>query len=623
MSRKQIIGAIIALIFLTAISFWPSLFNDFLHWDDHVLVVGNPLITRGVPLKEIFTTMVTSNYIPLTILSFNFEYIFFKLNPFYYHLDNLILHIVTTLLILWLCLRLGFPSRASVFTAALFAIHPMHVESVALISERKDVLYAALYLLAIHQYLSYKFTSKISSYVFSVIFCALSMLAKPQALTLPFILFLIDWLQDRKFSWRSTINKIPFFVIIIPLAAVTYFSHKPVPFDAGGGALIWVWSFAFYLGKFFIPITFLPIYLIPGPISFLNGEYLIAFGVFVVFISSLIFFRKNYLWLFACGFYIFSIFFLLRFNNEGDTPVVVDHYMYLASFGFCLFIGAGLDRIIKNAGKSAAIILGLVIILYAMLATKTFAQCRVWENDLSFINAVAQKYPQYHRIYEKFGHYYAQEKRYDLAIENFKKSFTQKIDHDFWVYNNIGMAYLGLGKTDEAFKNYELSLKLNSNCPETYMNRATLYDSIGKYDLAFDDYAKAIDINPHFAQAYHNRAIIYFRRQQLSLALQDLTKAINVIPDFWTAFYLRGQIHFALGQAAQAVDDFDSVLKLNPQRADARAKKDAIRLGANPTHFTLDIPSDTYEQGPWRSDSYQNYMPAKDYFYQLPFMTKK
>jgi protein O-mannosyl-transferase len=617
--HKTLMGAML-IVAAILVAFWPALFNGFLHWDDFVLVVGNPLITGhdGIRFKDIFLTMVTRAYMPLTILSFGIEHIFFKLNPFFYHLDNLILHIATTLLIYYLFLRLRFSWRASFFAALLFAIHPIHVVSVATVSERKDVLYALFYLLAIHQYLSYLETKRVRPYLLSIACCLLSLLAKPMALSLPFALFLIEWLYGRKFSERSIADKVPFFIIIIPLAWITYSFHMHVPFNAHAGPLIWIWSFVFYLQKFLFPLILTPLYILPQPVTIGAPDFLIAVGLFLAFLFSLFRFRKDRLWLFASGFYFISIFYLLRFNVAGDTPVVADQYMYLASLGFCLFIGYHLDLLITFFQTNGKTVFAVIICIFLLLAAKTYAQCGVWRNDLTFLTVIAHDNPGYRTANNLLGHHYLETGQYAEAIQQFQKALGYEKSRDYWIYGNIGMAYVAMGDQSKAIASYDRALELNPQCPENLMNRATVFDEMGLLDKAFADYSTAIKYNQRFAQAYHNRAIIFYRRGEFELAVQDLSSAIDIIPDFTTAYYFRGQIYAIQGAKDKALHDLDVALRLKPDLTAARIKKEALLAGHSfKEHPALDIPPDTFVQGPWKPDQYKNYLPDKDYLYQL------
>jgi tetratricopeptide (TPR) repeat protein len=291
--------------------------------------------------------------------------------------------------------------------------------------------------------------------------------------------------------------------------------------------------------------------------------------------------------------------------------------MYLASLGFCMFIGVHVDRLISKSGSVRAVTIAATLLIFSLLTAKTFQQCSVWKNDLSFLSAIERDNPNYRMVNNLLGHYYIQRGQNALAIEQFYKALGYKKEYDYWIYGNIGIAYVGMGQMNEAIKAYDRSIAMNPACPETYMNRATVYDEMGQFDRALSDYSNAIRYNPRFAQAYHNRAILFYRRGEFARAVEDLTQAIGIIPEFLTAYYFRGQIFAVMGERDKALSDLDKVLKLKPGYAAAGPKKDALQKGNGPLRPTLDIPPDTFTQDQWKGDQYKNYLSDKDYIYQL------
>ena len=216
--------SIFILISFILLSFFPCLKADFINWDDDGHILKNTAIYELSPssIKQIFTQAPNKTYIPLTILSFAIEKHFFCFNPFVFHLDNLLLYIVIVILVLFLAIRIGLSLEASFFAALIFAIHPMRVETVAWVTERKDVLYALFYLLALHQYWSYLKTQSIRYYFSTILLGLISILAKPMALSLPLILLIFDWYYGRSFSKRVFIEKIPFLFYVISIAWISY-----------------------------------------------------------------------------------------------------------------------------------------------------------------------------------------------------------------------------------------------------------------------------------------------------------------------------------------------------------------------------------------------------------------
>jgi tetratricopeptide (TPR) repeat protein len=619
--------AVIVLFVLAAatfIAFWPSLFNGFSNWDDGLLVVSNPFVT-GLTLQnfpDLLTSMIGKTYVPLTVLSFSIEHFFFKLSPLFYHLDNLILHFGVVVLVWALALRFHFSAGAAFLAALIFAIHPMRVESVAWISERKDLLYAFFYMAAVHQYLSYIRSGKFLPYMGSLFFALLSILSKAMAVSLPLIFLLVDWYEKRPLSRRSLVDKAPFFMILLGIAAVTYvFNERIFASNVDQAILVWIWTFVFYLKTFLWPLNLSPLYQAPIPVSLWNVEYFSAIVVFVLFLSSLVLFRRNRLWLLACGYYFLSIFFLLRFNKDVLVSFVADRFMYLPALGFCLWIGYETDRWLNGLKQKAFKIRiaawSLVTGVFLAGGSLTFVQCRIWGDDLKFWLRAVHRAPGY-VSYINLAHYYRGRGMHQAAIGIYEKMLGQGDAREYWVLNDIGMEYVSLKDPVRAIEYYNRSLALNPLCADTYLLRAFLHQNAKRYDQAVEDYTRAVELEPRFALAYHNRAILYFVRQDLQAAIKDFSHAVEIIPDFVTAYYFRAQLYGIAGEYEKALADLDKALRIEPgyqSAIDLRTKMLGHPYERLPG--VLDVPSDTFKRSQWDPFAYKNYMSDRERIYNL------
>jgi len=399
--EKPYVGIILQLIILFVVfaALSSSLKNGFVSWDDTKHLLENEQV-RELSLnniKKIFTSTIINTYTPLTILSFSLEYAFAKYSAFVFHLNNLLLHLGVTLLVFQLGRRMGFDLPAAFFGSLLFGIHPMHVESFAWITERKDVLYAFFYLLALLSYHKYLEGRRWGPYVMTAVFGLLSILAKSMALSLPLILLLCDWFYGRTWSRKIFLEKIPFFIISIAIASITFVLNvRPSESNFAEGALIWVWTLIFYLKKFLIPTLFVPLYQAPEPVSFFHLSYLSSLIVFVGLIVSLVKFRRQKLFLFAFLYYFLSIFFLLR-SDFLDPNIVADRFMYLPSLGICLLLGVGLSQLLvklKERRSGIKLLTGLIVgALFLGLGIKSYAQCQIWKDGVVLWTHVIQHFP--------------------------------------------------------------------------------------------------------------------------------------------------------------------------------------------------------------------------------------
>lgn len=527
-SLKSLLLPISALVIVILLAFKPSLQNQFTNWDDGYYVTNNTAVHK-YDIKGMFSQLVTDVYVPLTLMSFGVEYHFFKLNPFFYILDNILLHIAVTLMIFIFALKIGLKERSAFLGALLFGIHPMHVESVAWITERKDVLYSFFYMLAILQYWHYLESKKTWSFGLTFIWGILSMLAKPMALSLPFVLLVCDWLYQRKIDRHVLLEKALHLIYIVPLAFLTFKAHyarAPLK-DFVEGSMLWLWSFTFYLRKFFFPLELVPIYNVPKPIGFSHIDYNIAFIVFCVFMFLMIRHRQNRWLRFAFFYYLASIFFIIRMKVEVHVSTVADRFMYLPSLGFCLLIGYFIDEKLsvykeKSRWKYITTVI-LTIGLFCFLAIKTSHQTQIWKNNEVLWNLIIKTAPN-STSYNNRGQYYLDTKRYDLAIKDFN-SAIQALPSHFQAHYNKGLVYQEQKMYDKAIECYNTSLKYNPKYYQAYHNKSYVYLQTKKYDLAIESCKKGLEINPESTGMNSNCAKAHMKLNLFPEAYQYAQKA--------------------------------------------------------------------------------------------------
>ncbi|MBF0521683.1 MAG: tetratricopeptide repeat protein [Candidatus Omnitrophica bacterium] len=615
------------IVISTFLVYSSSLGNKFTNWDDEKFLTDNNLV-RSLSLaniEKIWTTPVQHVYVPLSILSAAVEYHFAGLNPFVYHLDNLLLHLAVTSLVFFFVLRLGLSLPAAGFAALLFGLHPMHVESVAWVTERKDVLYALFYMLALSSYVKYLDQKNRKDYFFSILFGILSILSKPMALSLPLVLFLLDWFKKRKVCRDSFLDKLPHVAYIIPITWITYALHTRVPGKAlGQGILIWSWTLIFYFKKFFFPSQLIPVYALPQPVALTNPEYLFAAGLLIVLVGSIMIFRKNRWFLFGLAYFFVSIFFLLRFDSSVDKNIVADRFIYLPSLGFCVFLGYAAQesfRFLRVKNVKAAQVFSTVLVgILCMLGAKTVFQVNVWKDSLALWNHELRYSPLEYMAYANRGEFFVHQKKFDLALKDYNEALRIKPDYtkalnnrgmlyktfgknglaeeDFKraifaetkspsgtadvlarAYNNLGLIYFEEQKLDVALQCFNESLKLDTTIEQTYNNRALVYDAQGKPDLAFADYNKAIMVNPKFAEGYNNRAIFYKNKNEFTKALNDFNIAIYLNPTSADFYYNRGNFFRIMNRQDLALKDYDKALELNPRHKLAAQNRQVVTGG--------------------------------------------
>ena len=533
MNNRHVLAAVAGVAAVVLLAYSPSLNNQFVNWDDDAHLLDNPFV-QSFSFPEIFTTTVNGIYIPLTSLSFALEYHFFKADPFIYHLDNLLLHLAVTVMVLLFGLRCGLSVPAAGLAALIFGLHPAHVESVAWVTERKDVLYAFFYMSALLYYRRHLRRLKQGTahrrgweFWLTLISGFLSVLAKPMALSLPLVLFLLDWFFRRKLTIRSCVEKIYCGLAVFPVVWVTYVLQMRTPvIQLPDSILIWIWCFVFYIQKMFFPDYFVPIYHLPAPVALTNPSYVSAVFLFVVFWASLWYFRKNRLFVFAALFYILSIFFLPRLDHSADINVVGDRFLYLPMLGWCMFLGGfcvNLWTRYRNSFivRTAFLLAGTAVLSF--LFFQTARQCRVWYNGASLWEHQLRYQGQAATalIYNKIAQAYMQEPdfadnpaRVESAEDYLRKAIAIKPDYA-QAYFHLGQ--LAMRKEDFVLARiyFKKTIALDGKHFDAYFQLGRLYDRGGQYDLAIEVFRKAIEAEPDHEGMY--RQILNFYEQTAAL----------------------------------------------------------------------------------------------------------
>lgn len=340
MKKLKIVILISLILIITFVAFLPSLKNGFVNWDDEIYVINNTAIkSLSVGnINKILTSFFVGNYQPLAILSYLLEYQFVKLNLFGYHLTNLILHLFNCLLVFWLIAMLSGRVSIALITSILFGVHPLLVESVAWISERKDVLYAVFFLGATICYLKYlREKQKLKYYLFSIFLFALSLLSKSMAITLPLVLLLIDYLLHRRHDKYMFIDKAPFFLLSLIFGIIAIYSQNSSEPSMQRGLyylltkfIILSYCIIFYLNKIFMPIRLSCLYPYYGLENILLPLFYPTMFI-ILLVAVIISCKYTKKFIFGSAFFLIIILPVLQFMPLGET-IVADRYKYIINW---------------------------------------------------------------------------------------------------------------------------------------------------------------------------------------------------------------------------------------------------------------------------------------------------
>lgn len=541
--------ALFLILVLTVFLFSPSLSQSFVSWDDEGHLTENLQVRSLEPsnIKSIFRSEVNRTYIPLTVLSFAIEHHFFGYKPWAYHLTNLLLHLGVVILVYVLALRLNFGRNAALLASLLFAVHPMHVESVVWVTQRKDVLYSFFYMLSLWQYVVYVQEQKTPAFLRAVFFGFLSILSKPMALSLPLVLCLLDWYLRRPLGGKLVFEKFVMALVVWPVAWQTYaMNMRVVDFQFPQSILIWLWCLIFYILKFIFPAGLLVLYQLPQPIDVSNPEYFAAMIALSVLAVFLVRFQSNRIFLFAFAYLLMSVFFLLRFDNKQDLTIVADRFMYLPSLGLCIWAGAVTAKVLEwSRNKKREIqrfTSGGVVLVVFVLCVMTYGRVSMWGNEAKLWGQVVR--------------------RYDSGLG----------------YAQLGNYYLKHGQFSDALRNYESAILRQPNYSKPYSNRGMVLLKMGLLNESVNDFSRAIELDEtHSAVTFNNRGYAFMLKREYAKSLNDLNRAIMIDPDYIPAYLNRATLFKNEGDIASAFRDLQSVLVIDPDDPIATKNIDILK----------------------------------------------
>ena len=518
------------LVLTVLVVFWQGVKNDFTNFDDNQYVTENQHVQAGLTWKNLlwaFTTTHSVNWHPLTWLSHMLDCQVYGTNPAGHHLTNILLHAASTVL-LFLVLQWMTGARwRSAFVAALFAVHPLHVESVAWVAERKDVLSGLFWMLTLWAYTGYVYRPTPTRYLLTILCFVLSILAKPMAVTLPFVLLLLDYwplnrlaltqqvdgkkpLVDKKSlspnsgRWIATnvvIEKLPFFAFAVLASTVTFF----VQYNSGAAkslvqyplteritnALV---SYVLYMGKMIWPHNLAVFYPHLGQ-SLAIWQPVLA-GLLLLVVSAVVIRtggRHPYLpvgWFWYVGTLV-PVIGLIQAGDQG----MADRYTYIPLIGLFIIVSWGVPELAKQ-WRYRRTVLGLTAaILLLALSVCAHFQVRYWKNDITL-----------------FTH----------ALKVTKNNFV--------AHNNLGAALARQGKLEDAIPHFIAALQISPSYERAHFNLGLARDKQGKIDEAIVHFSKALEIKPDYPEALNGLGVALARQGRLKEAIAHFKAALQLQP---------------------------------------------------------------------------------------------
>ena len=581
------IGLCLILIILGA--FWQVRNNEFINLDDDVYVTDNPYVKTGLTLKSViwsFTTIHAGHWHPLTWLSHMLDCELYGSNPGGHHLTSLIFHIVNTLLLFLVLKQMTGALWRSSLVAALFAIHPLRVESVAWAAERKDVLCAFFWLLTLWAYAFYVGRPKVHRYLVVLLCFILALMSKPMAMTLPFVLILMDYWplgrlkpeklmnldQRRDVVFRLILEKVPFFFLTAVSSSLTIFtqmrsgaveSFDKLPLEMRvENALV---SYITYILKMIWPDGLAILY--PYRISLPVWE-VVGAGLLLMIITVLVILagrRRPYCvvgWLWYLGVLVPVIGLV-----QAGPQAMADRFTYLPLIGLFMVIAYGLPDILAGwSWRRVALSTSAGLVLLACTVT-TLSQVKLWQNSIRLFNHALKVTVNNPIIHNNLGVALAAQGRSEDAIAHYVEALRLK-PYFAEAHNNLGNALDRQEKYQEAIDHYTESLRIKPNFAKAHNNLGIALGRQGKNQEAITHYMEALRIKPDYAEAYNNLGVALGRQGKNQEAVGYYMEALRIKPDYADAHYNLGNALARQERFQEAIPHFVAVLHVNPNDAE-------------------------------------------------------
>ena len=545
--------------------YWQTGDFSYVNYDDPEYVYENERVQQGLSIDNIkwaFTTTTFSNWHPLTWISYMIDAQLYGDNPGQFHLTNVILHIANSILLFLLFTRLTGDILPSAFVATLFAVHPLHIQSVAWIAERKDLLSAFFFFTTIFLYVTYVETGRLFRYLLTLISFSLGLMAKPMIITLPCILLLLDFwpLQRLMFSESCSVSvkkvvqikeiryssiiyeKIPFLILSICSAIMTFYAQ-----ESGGSVASFtqlpillrfenaVVSYVLYMHKMFWPFNLSIIY--PHPLAshpvwlvMISVVFIALFTIFSLsYINKYPFLAVGWLWFLGMLAPVIGII-------QVGLQAMADRYTYLPLIGLYLILSwgtkqlANFNRIFKSFSK-------LICLLFLLFLTiKTYTELAHWKDGYTL---------------------------FSRAIEVTKNNYI--------AHNNLGYALILKDRRKEAKIHFEKALEINQFFPVAHLNLAKSLIEENKLEEGINHYRKAIEYKPDYADAYNNLGNVYLRINKLHEAASYFIQALRYNPNYKETYNNLGVIFFNDEKIDEAIAMFTRAIDLDSNYLDAKS----------------------------------------------------
>ncbi|MCF8365923.1 MAG: tetratricopeptide repeat protein [Bacteroidales bacterium] len=596
------------ILVLTVIVYSNSINNNFIYqFDDDLYITNNPdiksLTTESI--GKVFTNSYVGLYLPMTMLSYMVEYSLFELNPAPYHVTNLILHLACIILAFFLIYKIKPNIYIASVVAFVFALHPLHVESVSWISERKDVLYAVFYLAGLITYLNFTIKRSLKNYFLTLLLFILSLLSKTVAVSFPLILLAFDWYKGRKLLSKAVIlEKIPFFALslVFGLLAIHFTS---IANDTSTPDIAWIHrpfivssAILIYLYKFIAPFNLMNYYYYPDTSSgTLPTDFYVSTVILLLVVAGVIWWvaksknnRKDII--LGLAFFAIPTFFILQIIPAGRA-FAAERYTYLSYIGLAYIFGIATVNFLQDKSKNniplRSTLIGIIAFFAIGFSYFTWDRNKDWKDTFTLFNDLIAKNPEHGHPYLVRGITHVQFGNRQQALADYNTSIGFDPDNPKTLANrasvkgmlgdyngalqdanraleidpkyenalsNRATAHLFREEFDEALADYDKLLAFDSTKVEVIKKRITVFEKMNQNDKALNDYLKLTRLEPSNYLNFAKAGEIYYHLDQNTEAIAYISQSLQMKPTFYQPLFIRGNAYFKIGEYQKSLNDF-------------------------------------------------------------------
>jgi tetratricopeptide (TPR) repeat protein len=582
--------------------------HGFVSFDDGDYVSENPIVAQGLTWHGVswaLTTGHASNWHPLTWLSHMLDVQLYGLNPGLHHLTNLLFHIANTLLLFGLLHRMTRALGRSAFVAGLFAVHPLHVESVAWVAERKDVLSTMFGLLALWAYVAFARRPGPYRYLLVLLLFALGLMAKPMLVTLPFVMLLLDFWPlgrlalapnpaVRSGPFRSWLalgvlvrEKLPLLALAVASSFVTFIVQRrggavmgldAIPLNLrAANALV---SYVAYIGKMLWPARLAVFYpyvrSLPEWWVALACLGLVAVSVAVLWMGP----RHPYLpvgWFWYLG----TLVPVIGLVQVGSQPIA-DRYTYVPLIGLFIIVAWGVPDLLIRWPLGRLALPAAASLVISACAITAWAQLQTWDSSTALWAHALEVTTGNNLAYNNLGNALAKQGKFNDAIAQYSEALRIKPDYAF-AHNNLGRVLANQGRVNEAIEHYSEALRIEPDYADAHNNLGIVLAGQGKLDEAIAQYSMAFRTKPDFADAHNNLGIALAKVGRADAAILEFLEAVRIKPDYPEAHNNLGVVLASRGRVNEAISQYSEALRIKPDYREARRSLEELTSRGTPS----------------------------------------